>query len=91
MLKIYIYLVGTKFDTLNAKLRGLYTWDKCNSYNRYTCDLQSTLIDEIYDLRNSNENAHLYYGAPSCVKEVLSASFNVLNTLLVILFLMILL
>lgn len=83
-------LVGTKFDSLNSKLKSLYTWDKCNSYNRYDCDLQNTLIDDIYDLRNSNEYAHLYYRAPSCVRDVLSSSHYIYNFLSLIFISMIL-
>lgn len=77
-------LGGNKLETLNSKIKNYFAWDKCNSYNRYTCDIQTTLMNEINQIRNDNQNAHLYYKSPSCVREVLSSDFNLINILIIL-------
>jgi len=52
--------------------------NECHSNNRYTCyKTKDNVYDDYKYYENESQNYDLYYGADSCVKEVLSSSaFN---------------
>jgi len=47
----------------------------CHSENRYTCyKTKQNVHDDFQYYKNEYINYHLYYGADSCIKDVLSSS-----------------
>jgi len=63
-----------KFDgvanTFDSSLSG-----KCNSYNRYNCDVDSQSYKSFVNANEELNTAHLYYDSVSCARDVLSGKF----------------
>ena len=69
------YFLGKKkFDsvanTFDSSLSG-----KCNSYNRYNCDVDSQSYKSFVNANEELNTAHLYYDSVSCARDVLSGKF----------------
>ena len=71
---LFLFLVKTKYINLSRKYISLFTNLKCNSYNRYNCDVSLTAIKEMENMKNEIEKHHLYYKSPSCANSVLQGN-----------------